>query len=417
MEPVITVVGMGADGWEGLPPESRAAVETADVVVGGARHLGLLPETGAARERWPSPLASGLPALLERHRGRRVAVVASGDPLRSGVGTTLVRLLGPDRVRILPAVSSVALARARMRWSAESVDVVTLVGRDPDAVRRFLTPGRRLVVLSSDGGTPAAVAARLVEDGLGDSRMTVLSDLGTGREARTDAVAVEWGQRSAPALNVVCVEVSGHGGYAATPGLPDTAFDHDGQITKRDVRVFAVCALAPRPGALLWDVGAGAGSVAIEWLRADPRCRAVAVEQDPERAERIVRNAARLGVPSLRVVRGRAPGALAGLDPPDAVFVGGGATTPGVLDLCWSALRPGGRIAAHAVTLETEAALVERWRRHGGELTRLGVERASPLGSFTGWRPARPVVQWAATKGASTARRGPVPRKDEENKS
>jgi len=272
------------------------------------------------------------------------------------------------------------------------------VGRDVDAVRRYLTPGRRLVVLSSDGTTPAAVAARLVEHGLGDSRMTVLSDLGSSREERIEATAAEWRGRDAPPLNVVCVAVTGNGGYPLTPGLPDEAFDHDGQLTKREIRIAAVCALRPQPQALLWDVGAGAGSVAVEWLRADPRCRAVAIERHPERVHRITRNAARLGVPSLRVVHGSAPDALSGLEPPDAVFVGGGATDPSVLDRCWAALRPGGRIVVHAVTLETEAVLVERWRRHGGELTRLSVERAAPLGSFTGWRPARPVVQWAATK-------------------
>ncbi|GAA3978650.1 precorrin-6y C5,15-methyltransferase (decarboxylating) subunit CbiE [Thermobifida alba] len=398
METPVTVVGVGADGWEGLPPASRVAIRDAEVVIGGARHLALVPDTGAVREPWPSPLLSGLPAMLDRYRGRRVAVLASGDPLLSGVGTTLVRLLGADRVRILPAVSSVALARARMRWSAESVDVVTLVGRDVDAVRRYFTPGRRLVVLSSDGTTPARVAARLVEDGLGGSRMTVLADLGAEHETRRDATAAEWGGRAAPALNVVCVEVATDGGHPVTPGLPDEVFDHDGQLTKRELRIAAVCALGPRPGALLWDVGAGAGSVAVEWLRADPRCRAVAVERHPERVRRIARNAARLGVPSLRVVHGAAPEALAGLESPDAVFVGGGASDPAVLDLCWSALRPGGRMVVHAVTLETEAALVERWKRHGGDLTRLAVERAAPLGAFTGWSPARPVVQWAATK-------------------
>ncbi|MEY9213972.1 bifunctional cobalt-precorrin-7 (C(5))-methyltransferase/cobalt-precorrin-6B (C(15))-methyltransferase [Thermobifida halotolerans] len=398
METPVTVVGVGADGWEGLPPPSRAAIRDAEVIIGGVRHLGLVPDTGAVREPWPSPLLSGLPAVLERHRGRKVAVLASGDPLLSGVGTTLVRLLGAERVRILPAVSSVALARARMRWSAETVDAVTLVGRDADSVRRFFTPGRRLVVLSSDGATPARVAERLVADGLGDSRMTVLADLGSDHETRQDATAAEWDGRSAPALNVVCVEVAAGGGHPVTPGLPDDAFDHDGQLTKRELRIAAVCALGPRPGALLWDVGAGAGSVAVEWLRADSRCRAVAVEQHPERVRRIARNASRLGVPSLRVVHGAAPDALAGLEPPDAVFVGGGASDPSVLDRCWSALRPGGRMVVHAVTLETEAALVERWKRHGGDLTRLAVERAAPLGTFTGWTPARPVVQWAATK-------------------
>jgi precorrin-6Y C5,15-methyltransferase (decarboxylating) len=397
----ITVVGLGADGWAGLPPASRAAIDGAEVLLGGSRHLGLVPASDAVKVAWPSPLVEGLPALLERYAGRRVVALASGDPLLSGIGSTLVSLFGADRVEVLPAVSSVTLARARMRWPAETVDVITLVGRDADALHRHLTPGRRLVLLSGDGGTPAQVAERLVAAGFGASRLTVLADLGAEAETRVERTAGDWQDAPAPRLNVVCVEVlpaPGAAVHPAVPGLPDTAFEHDGQLTKRDVRASALSRLAPAPGQLLWDVGAGAGSVAIEWLRTDPRCRAVAVESSAGRAASIRRNAARLGVPGLLVHQGRAPEALADLPAPDAVFVGGAGSVPGVLDRCWEALGPGGRLVAHAVTLETEAVLVAGHRRLGGELTRLSVERAEPLGGFTGWSPARPIVQWSVQK-------------------
>jgi precorrin-6Y C5,15-methyltransferase (decarboxylating) len=399
--PRVTVVGIGADGWAGLAPRSRALVLGAEVVLGGSRQLALVPSTDAVLEPWPSPLLPSLPQLMATYDGKRVVVLASGDPLLSGIATNLVALLGPDRVEVHPAVSSVSLARARMGWSAESTDVVTLVGRDHDSVRRLFGPCRRLVVLSSDRATPWAVAAMLVHDGYGDSTISVLSDLGSPSEARTDATASTWRHTDSPALNVVCVEVVACPDalvLPALPGLPDEAYEHDGQLTKRDLRALALSRLAPNPGELLWDVGAGAGSVGIEWMRADPRCRAVAVESSPGRAGRIVRNAARLGVPSLEVRTGSAPDALTGLPRPDAVFVGGGATVPGVLDTCWDRLRPGGRLVAHAVTLETESVLVSWRERVGGELTRVSVEQAEPLGSFTGWRPLRPVVQWAVAR-------------------
>ena len=414
----ITVVGVGADGWDGLPPRLRRLVANTDVVVGGDRHLGLVPDdVPAVRERWPSPLRAGLSALLGRYDGARVVVLASGDPHLSGVATTLVDLLGADRVHVEPGTSSVALARARLGWSAESVDVLTVVGRDPDAVHRYLTPGRRLVVLSSDETTPARVADRLVAAGFGASVLTVLGDLGSAAESRVERTAAGFGAPEVSRLNLVCVEVRADGPatpvHATVPGLPDDAYEHDGQITKRDLRACALARLAPAPGELLWDVGAGAGSVAVEWMRIDPRCRAVAVEANRERAALIHRNAGRLGVPALDVRTGRAPEQLAGLPAPEAVFVGGGASAPGVLEACWSALRPGGRLVVHAVTLETEAVVRDWWARVGGELTRLSVERAEPIGSFTGWAPARPVVQWAVTRTDPEADpgddRGPAP--------
>jgi precorrin-6Y C5,15-methyltransferase (decarboxylating) len=397
----VTVVGIGADGWGGLNAGSRELVEAADVVLGGERHLAMLPaREGQVREAWPAPLREGLPALLARFADQRVVAIASGDPLVSGIATTLVDLLGKDAVEVVPALSSVALARARMRWSAESTEVVTLVGRDPHLVARSLAPGLRLLVLSSVGSTPAEVAGLLTTAGYGASPMTVLADLGSESESRTDGVAAAWGEQKAPDLNVVAVELASSGATALgfTAGLPEDAFDHDGQITKRDVRASALARLAPLPGQLLWDVGAGAGSVAIEWLRAHPTCRAVAVEAREDRAGRIAGNAAKLGVPALEVVTGHAPEALEGLEPPHAIFIGGGATEDGVLEACWAALQPGGRLVVHGVTLETEAVLAVEYAQRGGELTRLHVEHAAPIGSFTGWTPARAITQWAVTK-------------------
>jgi precorrin-6Y C5,15-methyltransferase (decarboxylating) len=397
---VIIVVGIGADGWAGLSASARAWLESARVVLGGRRHLKLLPELpGQRRETWPSPLREGLPQLLDSLGGEpHVVALASGDPLVSGVATTLIDLLGRDEVTIIPSVSSVALARAAMRWPAESCCVVSLVGRDVSLLRRELAPGRRVLVLSADEHTPAAVARLLVDSRYGNSELTVLGDLGGPTESSAPFESARLLTRtefSFPRLNIVAVECAGPnlGGWVA--GLSDDAFEHDGQLTKRDLRASALARLAPAPGEHLWDVGAGAGSVGIEWMRAHPTCSATAVETDPSRAERIGRNAARLGVPGLVVVRGSAPDALADLPAPDAIFVGGGATRAGVIDACLAALRGGGRLVVHGVTLETEQLLASLYREHGGELTRIAVETAAPIGSFTGWTPARTVTQWA----------------------
>ena len=394
----LAVIGIGADGLDGLDPRARKEILDADVVIGGVRHLDLVPEV-AAQELvpWPSPLREGLSSLLETYAGRRVVVLASGDPLVSGIGSTLVDLLGPAGVRIVPTVSSVALARARLGWAAESVEVVSLVGRDPHAVLRPVAAGRRLLVLSADETTPTVVAALLTEAGFGASALTVLGDLGAATESRVDGTAATW-SAEAPRLNVLAVECRGPG-LSLVPGLPDDAFEHDGQLTRRDLRASALARLAPAPGQLLWDVGAGAGSVGIEWLRTHVSMRAVAIEARPERAERIGRNARRLGVPGLQVVVGSAPEALADLPAPDAVFVGGGASRAGVLEAALAALTPGGRLVVHAVTLETEMLLADWHAKLGGELTRTRVETAAPVGGFTGWTPGRAITQWALVVG------------------
>ena len=395
---MIEVVGLSARGWSDVPDRVRILIQQAEVLLGSPRHLDLIPRFPAQqRLAWPSPLREGLPMLLNEVSGRRVVALASGDPLIAGIGSTLIEMLGATAVRIHPAVSSVALARARMGWSEESTQLVRLRGDDLDGVRRSLFPGRRLIVLSRDADSPAAVAQLLTQAGYGDSMITVLGDLDTETESRIEVLARDWAG-SAPALNVVCVTCIGQGAVASlAPGLPDEAFDHDGQLTKRDLRASALARLTPRPGELLWDVGAGAGSIAIEWMRTDSSCRAVAVEHNLDRVKRIRLNAEALGVPGLEVLHGEAPGALASLPRPHAVFVGGGATAD-TLARSWSALRPGGRLVVHAVTQETEMILVDCWKRYGGELSRLSVEHFEPIGRYHGWRPARAVVQWSSTK-------------------
>src|SRR3954454_234389 len=398
----VTVVGIGADGWDGLSPVARRAIEGADVLRGSRRQLSLLPaEVTAERVPWPSPMALAVRQLPTAHPGRQVVVLASGDPMTSGIGTTLVRWFGAAAVDGVPPPSSVTLACSRLGWSVEETTVVSVVWRPLELLVPHVTPGRRLVVLGADTTTPGQVADRLRQWGYGASRLTALAQLGGDSERRFTGTAAEWAHAETDPLVVTAVEVVADPGTVplpTVPGLPDEAYASDGQLTKRDVRAVTLSRLAPLPGQLLWDVGGGAGSIGIEWMRVHPSCRAVAVESHPERARRIAQNAARLGVPGLRVVEGRAPAVLEGLPLPDAVFVGGGATTPLLLDACWDALRAGGRLVVNAVTVQSEAVLAEWFGRVGGELVRLGVQRAEPVGSFTGWKAAMPVTIWSVTR-------------------
>lgn len=410
----VTVVGIGADGWAGLTAAARAALTAAEVVIGGPRQLDLLPgECAGERVAWPSPLRPAVPGLLAAHTGRRIAVLASGDPMFYGIGRALTETLGAGAVYVLPHPSSVSHACARLGWPLEDVEVVTVVGRPVARVAAALHHGRRLLVLSADATTPDAIAALLRDRGFGPSRIRVLERLGAPEERITDPVRADDrppGTAPGDPLNIVAVECEAAPGalrLGAVPGLPDDAYEHDGQLTKRHVRAATLGVLAPAPGELLWDVGGGSGSIAVEWARTHPACRAVVVERDPARAARISRNTDRLGVPGIRVVTGAAPAALTGLPRPDAVFIGGGLTAPGLLAACWDALPEGGRLVANTVTLESEALLADAYRRHGGELVRLAVAHAVPVGGFTGWRQAMPVTQWSVRKPAGTAPAAP----------
>ncbi len=397
---MVTVVGIGADGWDGLPANSRRAVGDAEVLMGSPRQLDLVPESAALRVPWPTPLVPALPALFAEHTGRRICVLASGDPMFHGIGVTLVRLLGADRVRVLPAPSSASLACARLGWALHESPVVSLVTAPAETLLPYLADGRRLLVLSRDAATPATVAGLLRGNGFGDTAITVLEQLGGPGERVASGTAAAWGLPPGDPLNVLalhCYRDRGAARFTRTPGLPDVAYDSDGQLTKQEVRALTVSALAPEPGELLWDVGSGSGSIAIEWLRTDPTCRAIGFERDATRRDRMSANAARLGVPGLDV-RGAAPDALAGAPTPDAIFVGGGVTAPGVLDTCWAALSVGGRMVVNAVTAESEALLLAWHADHGGRLRKFQIYRGESLGGFTAWRPHLPVAQWIVTK-------------------
>jgi precorrin-6Y C5,15-methyltransferase (decarboxylating) len=396
----LTVVGIGADGWAGLGEAAREALRAAQVIVGSERQLALLEDTGARHRPWPSPID---PLVDELVAGpvEATVVLASGDPMLFGIGATLARRVGPERLRVHPHPSAFALACARLGWAEAEVELVSAVGRPADVVARLLQPGRRLVAYVAGPGGAAAVARIARERGFGAARMVVLEQLGGSAERVHDTSPDVWGERLADPLHVValdCTQVPDAPLLPLTPGLPDDAYESDGQLTKRGVRAIALAALAPAPGQLLWDVGAGSGSIGIEWLRAEATARAIAIEARPDRAERIAANARRLGVPRLEVREGKAPAALAGLEAPDAVFIGGGVTEPGLIEACWSALRPGGRIVANAVTLEGQATLLEARAAHGGQLLRIGLEHAEPVGGFTAWRPQLPVVQWSARR-------------------
>ena len=399
----LTVVGIGDDGYAGLGRDARRALFDAAIVTGGARHLAMLPaRVRARREPWPQPFS--VDALLtHRESNVRVCVLASGDPMLFGVGATLARSVAPGEMRVLPAPSSLSLAAARLGWALQDTAMVSLVGRPVDALRRHLHTRSRVLALSADGRTPAALAALLADAGFGATRLAVFEHLGGPLERRIDGRADAWHVDGVAALNLVAFECESDAqaharGWTLTPGLPDEAYRHDGQLTKRDVRALTLARLAPTAGALLWDVGAGSGSIGIEWMRSHAACRAIAIEAHAERQRFIEHNRAALGVPGLQLVAGRAPEALAGLATPDAVFIGGGVTTPGVLDACWAALAPGGRLVANAVTVQSEAVLVAWRAQHGGTLTRIGIGEAQPLGGFDTWRQALPVTLYEAVK-------------------
>jgi precorrin-6Y C5,15-methyltransferase (decarboxylating) len=396
----LSIVGIGEDGIGGLSPVARGLIADAESVFGGKRHLELAGTLirGAVRP-WPSPFDRALGEVIEQ-RGRPVCVLASGDPFFYGVGSLLATQVDPDEMLVVPGASSFSLAAARLGWPLPETVLLSLHGRPLDLIRPHLHPGARILALTPDGAGPKALAAMLTESGFGGSQLTVLETLGGPRERIRATRAAGFSLTDVDALNVVALEIEAAAGariLARAPGLADALFEHDGQITKREIRAVTLSSLAPRRSEWLWDIGAGSGSISIEWMLADPSLRAMAIEAQADRAARIRRNAAAFGVPGLEVIEGTAPQALAGLPPPHAVFIGGGASV-GLLDAAIGALLPSGRLVVNAVTLETEALLIARHAAQGGELLRIAVSRADPVGGKTGWRPAMPVTQWVWVK-------------------
>ena len=396
----LTIVGIGEDGLQGLGERARAAVMAARTLVGGQRHLALVPESGQERIPWPTPLAAAFEMLLAR-RGTPLCVLASGDPMWFGIGASLSKLVAPDELLVLPAPSSFALAAARLGWPLQDAIPLSVHGRPLEAIHPHIQPGSRLLILSENGETPAAVARLLRERNFSASTIAVLEHMGGPKETRRDGLARDWPQGRTADLNVVAVDCRADADadrLSSLAGLPDSAYRNDGQLTKRDVRAATLAHLAPSPGELLWDVGAGCGSIGIEWMRCHPSCRAVAIEAEAARCAFIAENRKQLGVPGLRIVQGTAPEALDGLERPHAIFIGGGLTDPRVPERCWAALAAGGRLVANAVTLESEAVLTAWRERTAGELVRISLAQAGPLGRFAGWRASMPVTILSATK-------------------
>ena len=399
MQKWLSVIGIGEDGLTGLSPIARTLLDQAEIIVGGDRHLATLPP-GDSREKivWTSPIESSINEILNR-RGQPICVLASGDPMCYGIGVTLTRQVAIAEMTIVPAPSAFSLACARLGWALPEVETLSLCGRDPALVAASLYPGARLLVLSASRETPAIVAKLLVERGYGSTHITVLERMGGDHERRIEGTANHWNATNWADLNTIALACP-----AAAPslsrlaGLPDTAFHHDGQLTKREVRALTLAALAPLPGQLLWDVGAGCGSIGIEWMRSHPRCRAIAVEQNADRWIYLADNATALGTPNLKIAKGQAPEALQGLPIPDAIFIGGGLTVPDLFETCWQELRSGGRLVTNAVTIESEQQVFQGHSQLGGELTRIAIQRAEPIGKFLGWKARATVTQWTVVK-------------------
>jgi precorrin-6B C5,15-methyltransferase / cobalt-precorrin-6B C5,C15-methyltransferase len=396
----LSIVGIGETGLVELSPLAREFVDRAALIVGGKRHLSMLADEHQDRLEWTSPLEDAIASIL-KYRGTPVCILASGDPLCYGIGVTLLRYVSISEVTIIPAPSTFSLACARLGWSMTAVETVSLCGRSPDFLTALLTPHAKLLVLSAGADTPQLVADLLTQRGYGDSQMTVLEHLGGEREKMTSDLARARPKTAVAALNAIAIDCridADRPRLNRLPGLPDSAYHHDGQLTKREVRAITLAALAPMPGELLWDVGAGCGSIGIEWLRSHPRCLAIAIEQYSHRWPFILDNMAALGTPHLQLIQGTAPEALADLPTPDAIFIGGGLTVPGLLETCWTALRSGGRLVANAVTVESELRLLQWQQQVGGELTRIAIQRTQSIGGFLGWKPLIPVTQLVLVK-------------------
>lgn len=394
----LSVIGIGEDGLDGLAPAARALIDNAEIAIGGTRHLAMVPENSSQqRIAWETPLLAQADRIAE-HRGKRTVVLASGDPMWFGIGATLAKRVPAEEMLVVSHPGAFSLAAAKLLWPLDAVNCITLHGRPLDLLAAQLYPHARLLILAENGAMPGKVAEYLTRRGFGSAEITVLEHLGGPQENILRGTAKDWPHGPCADLNTIALQLHDGPGLSRLAGLDDDLYLHDGNITKREIRAVTLSRLAPFPGELLWDVGAGSGSISIEWMRADHRNRAIAIEDKNSRRSMIAQNAIQLGVPNLDIRDGTAPAILDGLPEPDAVFVGGGVTTDGMIERCWQALKPGGRIVANVVTLEGESILAAARSSHGGDLARFSVQRAEPVGRFHGWHAMFPVTQWCAVK-------------------
>jgi precorrin-6Y C5,15-methyltransferase (decarboxylating) len=398
-KPWLSIIGIGEDGMEGLSLSARKTLEGAEVIFGGDRHHDLSVNAAAERIKWPSPFDAMI-EQIKLMRGRRLVILVTGDPLWYSVGARILKAISADEITFYPQISAFQWAAVRMGWSIPDCETITVHGRADSQILPHLAPSVRLLVLTQNADTPASIAQLLTDRGFGQSRMVVLAALGGEREQRFESMAANW-NHTVPdfhTLAIECVADINAQWYSRSGGLPDTAFASDGQITKQDVRAVTLAKLAPYPDAVLWDIGAGCGSISVEWMRSARGAQSIAVEFRADRIELIRQNMVALGVEKMELVKGKAPEILEGLQQPDAVFIGGGLGSPGLFDAAWSALRVGGWLVANAVTLESENRLSELHREYGGELARLSVHRAEEIGAHRGWRALMPVTQWSVQK-------------------
>ena len=399
--PWLTIVGVGEGGLSALDDATLALIAMAETVFGSERFTTQIKKKPHQNiVMWTPPFSSMIEQII-MNRGKSTVVLASGDPNWFGAGATLGRFLDPDEYEILPAPSSFQLAAASMRWPLQNIQTVSFHARSVDNLPRFIFPGARILALTSDARTLMQVATGLIEAGYASSNLTVLENLGGENQRKIAFPAFQAHQQNIGdfyVLAIECIAENGASSFGIVPGLPDDVFEHDGQLTKREVRAITLSGLVPYPGALLWDVGAGSGAVGIEWMRTSPFCRAIGFEKDHKRCARMERNKKALGTPDMKVVCGDAGSNIVGQPTPDAIFLGGDVANETLFETCWKALKPGGRLVANAVTLQGITALNNRQNTYGGTLTTIAISSLKPLGTSHAMRPALPVTQWAVTK-------------------
>lgn len=394
----IHIIGIGEDGMDGLSNATKSIVEAAELIIGGERHHAMIINPKATRVSWPSPF-DNLLGLLKENIGKRVVILATGDPLWYSVGARIGREFDKNEIIYHPQLSAFQLAAARMGWSMADLETLTVHGRPIEQMIAFIQPEQRLLILTTGSETPGQIATFLTKRGFGQSKLTVLAAMGGNAEKRFDGIAESW-KHNVPAFNTLAIECKASLDAALlprVPGLNDELFQHDGTMTKQEVRAITLAKLMPMRGALLWDVGCGCGSVAIEWMRSARYARAIGIEPRDDRRIFAAQNALALGTPKLELIAGKVPEKLTGLGAPDAIFIGGGLSQE-TFDTCWNSLRPLGRLVCNSVTLESEKLLIDLYKTYGGQLVKLQINRAQPLGSYTAWRPMMPVTQWSLVK-------------------